>query len=135
MSDRVSGLLAMGMPYFVGEVEDKVIGYCYAGPRRRRACYQYTIETSIYLHPDYLGAGHGSALLRHLIEACEAGPWHQMAAGSSSGMDSASVNLHKKFGFSEVGIFKSVGYRFGTWVGVVWVQKSLQTGSCPNPNP
>ena len=38
----------------------------------------------------------------------------------------ASVALHEKFGFVEIGRMGRVGFKFGRWLGTVLLQKSLK---------
>ena len=46
-------------PYFVYEVDGRVVGYCYAHAWKERAAYKYTLETAVYLSPEYSGKGIG----------------------------------------------------------------------------
>ena len=41
-------------PYWVYEIDDRVVGYCYAHPWKQRAAYKYTLETTVYVSPDYV---------------------------------------------------------------------------------
>ena len=38
----------------------------------------------------------------------------------------ASIALHKRFGFVEIGHMGKVGFKFGRWIGTVLMQKSLK---------
>jgi len=71
MSARRSKILALGLPYLVAEQENKIVGYAYAGQYRPRPGYQFTIEDSVYIHPEHQGQGLGQSLLSGLIEICE----------------------------------------------------------------
>ncbi len=57
ISARRSSILRAGMPHLVAEEAGEVVGYAYAGPYRPRPGYRFTIEDSIYIHPDHLGRG------------------------------------------------------------------------------
>jgi L-amino acid N-acyltransferase YncA len=72
MSRRRADLIGRGMPHLVLEMDGILRGYAYAGPYRPRAAYRDTVEDSVYLVPDAVGRGYGSALMAALIEACTA---------------------------------------------------------------
>ena len=42
-----------------------------------------------------------------------------------------SINLHKKFGFEEVGTFKQVGFKFDKWLDATFLQLTLITPEFP----
>ena len=70
MARRRSEVLERGLPYLVAEIEGAVAGYAYAGAYRPRPAYRFTVEDSIYVHPDLQGRGIGRALLGPLMDAC-----------------------------------------------------------------
>jgi phosphinothricin acetyltransferase len=39
--------------------------------------------------------------------------------------NAASLALHRRFGFSEVGVFSEVGRKFGRFWDVLWMEKAL----------
>ena len=43
----------------------------------------------------------------------------------------ASVALHEKLGFTEVGRMGKVGFKFGRWLGTIYLQKSLTPAKKP----
>jgi L-amino acid N-acyltransferase YncA len=132
MSARRASIISAGLPYLVATQGGEVVGYCYAGKFHSRAAYRYTIENSIYVSSAFHGRGIGKVLLGTLINRCEAGPWRQMIAliGDSSPV---SIRLHQGHGFHMVGTLKSVGFKFGRWVDVAFMQRGLGPGSTSNP--
>jgi phosphinothricin acetyltransferase len=72
-----------------------------------------------------VGRGCGQALLAALIERCEQGPWRQMVAVIGDSGNAASVGLHERFGFRQVGTLSSVGFKHGRWVDTVLMQRVL----------
>lgn len=134
MNRRRAEVQARGLPWFVAEIEDGVIaGYAYAGPYRSREAYRFTVEDSIYLDPAHHGKGIGSALLARLIAACEAGGARQMVAVIGGRPDSASVRLHAKFGFRQVGVLEAVGFKFSRWIDTILMQRALGPGELMPP--
>jgi phosphinothricin acetyltransferase len=128
MISRRKSVLAQGLPYLVAERNGRVVGYCYASSYRSRPAYRHTIEDSVYVAEGLGGCGIGSALLTALIERCEKGPWRQMVAVIGNSANEGSVTLHRNLGFEMVGTLKSVGYKLGTWVDTVMMQRALGTG-------
>lgn len=128
MSRRRGDIVARGLPYLVAEWDGAVTGYAYASAYRPRPAYRFTIEDSIYVHPDHLRRGAGRALLGAVIESCERGPWRQMVAVIGDSGNQASIGLHESFGFVRVGVLRSVGFKFGRWVDTVLMQRELGAG-------
>lgn len=116
----------LGLPFLVAvSPSGAVLGYALVQPWASKSAFRYTAEDSIYLGPGAGGKGLGSALLQALISACEEiGLREIVAVISDSGAD-ASMRLHTKFGFVEVGRMGRVGYKFGRDLGTVYLQKSL----------
>jgi phosphinothricin acetyltransferase len=125
MAGRRARILELGLPYLVAEEAGRVVGYAYANAYRPRAAYQFTVEDSIYIDPANVGRGCGQALLAALIERCEQGPWRQMVAVIGDSGNAASVGLHERFGFRQVGTLSSVGFKHGRWVDTVLMQRVL----------
>jgi phosphinothricin acetyltransferase len=46
----------------------------------------------------------------------------------------ASVALHLGLGFTEVGTFRAVGFKFGRWVDSVLMQRALGAGDTAKPD-
>jgi len=119
---RMTALVDGGFPYIVAEIDGVVVGYAYASAFRPRSAYRFTLEDSVYISPDQQGKGIGKALLlRLLLEGKERG-FNSMMAGIG-GASPASMALHKKCGFELVGIGKQVGFKFGQWQDLVYMQK------------
>lgn len=134
MRARWRTLVADHRPYLVAERDGRILGYAYAGPYRARVAYRYSVENSIYLDPAAMGGGVGSALLAALIEACERGPWRQMVAIIGDSANTPSIALHRKLGFRDVGVLKSIGFKHGRWVDSVVMQRDLGPGDATAPD-
>ncbi len=129
---KIERILAQNAPFLVAEENGAVAGYAYATPFRDRPAYAMTCEDSIYIHPDHIGKGVGSALLAALIDAAEAAGFRQMMAVAGGG-EPASVALHAKLGFEHRGTMQSVGRKFGRWLDTVYMQRALGTGDASPP--
>ncbi len=117
-----------GLPYLVADEDGVVQGFAYASPFRARSAYRYTVEDSVYVGPDAVGAGIGSALLSALIERCTERGFRQMVAVIGDSANQASIRLHAKHGFTQTGLMPAVGFKFGRWVDSVRMQRPLGDG-------
>lgn len=125
MSRRID-TISSSYPYFVCENQDdgSIAGYCYAHQWKERAAYSKTLETTIYLSPDYTGSGIGKELMEALIKACRAAGFETLIACITYG-NHASCRLHEKLGFSKVSHFHRVGKKFGFTLDVIDYQLIL----------
>ncbi|WP_306231471.1 GNAT family N-acetyltransferase [Agrococcus beijingensis] len=103
-----------------------VLGYALVQPWKQRAAYRYTVESSVYLAPAAGGRGLGRALMEALIETTRARGVREMIAVIADQGADASVALHEKLGFEEIGRMGRVGHKFGRDLGIVLLQKSLR---------
>jgi L-amino acid N-acyltransferase YncA len=126
-------VVARGLPHLVAEIDGVVVGYAYAGPYRPRVAYRFTVEDSVYIHPAHARKGIGRLLLEAVIVACEQGGSRQMIAVIGDTGNVASIGLHRALGFREVGVFRSVGFKFGRWVDTVLMQRPLGAGDGSGP--
>ena len=133
MQSRRAGVLQLGLPYLVAELDGRVVGYSYATLYRARPAYRYTVEDSVYVASDVHGRGVGTALLAELIARCERGPWRQMLAVIGDSDNAGSIALHRRMGFTPAGKLVSVGYKLGRWVDSVFMQRALGAGDSTDP--
>ena len=125
IASRLSEIQGSGLPYIVAELDNMVVGYAYAAIYRTRIAYRFTVEDSVYVHPDYTGQGIGLALLPKVIDACRESGFRQMIAVIGGGNNIASIRLHEKCGFRHVGILEGVGFKFEQWIDTVLMQRPL----------
>jgi phosphinothricin acetyltransferase len=107
---------------WVAEVDDRIFGYAFSSPYRIGAYFDRTVETSIYLSPDATGRGIGSQLYSKVFEDIKNENLISAVAGIAL-PNEASIALHKKFGFEEVGVFKNYAEKNGTPISSLWLQK------------
>lgn len=120
-----------GFPVFTAEDNRKVVGFSSIGPFRAWAAYKYSVENSIYVAPDCRGKGIGKLLLPPLIDAAQQLNMHTIIA-SIDATNESSLRLHKSFGFEETAHFKQVGYKFGRWLDLKFLQLMLNAPTYPN---
>ena len=113
------------MPLFVAANNNLILGYGTYGVFRPKEGYQYCVEHSIYIHKDARGMGIGKMLMARLIEEAKASGRHTMIAGIDTS-NQASRIFHEKFGFTEVGTFKEVGFKFDQWLDVLFMQLTFE---------
>lgn len=115
-----------GFPVFVAEEDGVVLGLSTIGTFRAWQAYKYSVENSIYVAAAARGKGIGRLLMPPIIEAARNMDMHTVIAGIDATND-VSVRLHKSFGFEEVAHFKQVGYKFGRWLDLKFLQLILNT--------
>jgi phosphinothricin acetyltransferase len=126
MAARLARVVDAGWPWLVAEAEGAIIGYAYAAQFRDRPAYAATCENSVYVATDAHRRGAGMALLQALIAAARDAGFREMIAviGDGSG-NVASRRLHAACGFRDVGTLTNVGNKFGRWLDVAYMQRSL----------
>ena len=129
MARRRDDVLGKGLPWLVAERAGQVLGYAYANHFRPRKAYRFCLEDSIYLHPDARGQGVGRVLLAELVGRCEAAGARQMLAVIGDAANAGSIGVHAALGFEHTGVLKASGWKFGRWLDVVLMQRSLGTGA------
>lgn len=105
-------------PFIVTEENGIIQGYAYAHKWKDRSAYDKTAELTIYLRHGITGKGLGSRLLTKLIDECRACGLHVLVTCITDNNE-ASLNLSRKFGFSQASHFHEVGIKFGQRLGVI----------------
>ena len=106
------------------DTDGAVLGFAKSGQFRQRAAYDLTCETSVYVAAAVRGQGVGRALYARLIELLEASP-ARLAVGGMTAPNPASASLHESLGFTLVGTFHGVGFKFGRPWDVTWYERPL----------
>jgi phosphinothricin acetyltransferase len=114
-------------PYqiLVAERDGTVVGCAYSSRYRAGPAFDTTVETSIYLSPAHHGVGAGTALYSALFQRLGENPVHLAVAGVALPND-ASIALHRKFGFIEVGTFREYARKNGNWMSSTWFQRNIK---------
>jgi phosphinothricin acetyltransferase len=108
----------------VGEVDGRTVGYASSSRFRPKAAYATSVESTVYLEPDTIGAGIGTVLYEALFVVLADEDVHRACAGITMPND-ASVRLHEKFGFRRVGVFTEQGRKFGRYWDVAWYERKM----------
>ena len=135
MLQRRADICANGLPYIVAERGGEVVGYGYATLYRPRPAYRFTVEDSVYVREGMAGFGIGHALLAAVIQHCTDDGRRQMVAIIGNSENVASIRLHTRLGFRQVGVFESVGFKHGRWLDTVIMQRELGEGASTTPHP
>jgi L-amino acid N-acyltransferase YncA len=112
-------------PLLVAVREGEVIGYSSLSKFRDKQAYRNTCETSVYIAEHARNQGVGKLLLAENIRRAKELGYHTIIAGITAGNE-ASVRLHERFGFTQVGHFRQVGFKFNAWQDVVFYQLMLE---------
>lgn len=121
--DRIA-LISNGYPFIVLERAGRVMGYAYATRLRQRAAYNPSVETSIYMHTAVHGKGEGRRLYSKLLSIIQLAGYSQCYAGATL-PNEVSAAFHEKMGFTRVGTWPKVGYKFDKWWDVGWWHKEI----------
>jgi L-amino acid N-acyltransferase len=114
----------LGFPVLVASDTTGVVGFGTFGEFRAWPCYRYSVEHSVHVRADCRRRGIGRALVLALVDAAVGMQKHAMIAGVDAD-NAASVGLHLNLGFSEVGHFHEVGFKFGRWLDLKFLQRLI----------
>lgn len=99
-----------------------LLGYACSGGYRDHEAFRETVEVSIALHASSRAQGIGTSLYRELFDCLAHEPVHVALAGIALPND-ASVALHRKFGFTDVGTFREYAIKNGRYISSIWMQR------------
>jgi phosphinothricin acetyltransferase len=108
-------------PATVAVAGGEVVGWGSLSPWKERAAYDRTVEASVYVRADRHHRGVGRALLADLVNRARA-LGHRAVIGGACTEHPASIALQASLGFIPVGTFRAVGYKFGRWLDVTYLQ-------------
>lgn len=123
-------------PYrlLVAQRGERVAGYACSHRYRDHEAFRETVEVSIALDASSRGQGVGTSLYRELFDCLAHEPVHAVLAGIALPND-ASVGLHRKFGFTEVGIFREYAVKNCQYISSIWMQRLRTPGHPPAAHP
>lgn len=117
-------------PWLVMEFKQKIVGYAYASKHRSRKAYNWSVESAVYIDQKYHGLGLGKVLYSALFDILRLQGYRNVYAGITL-PNFKSVRLHESMGFSDVGVFRKIGYKFGAWLDTGWFHLNLSDSDIP----
>jgi L-amino acid N-acyltransferase YncA len=115
----------LGFPVLVAtDSSGGVLGFATFGEFRAWPGYRYSVEHSVHVRADCRGRGIGRALLLALLGAAASMQKHVMIGGIDAD-NAVSIGLHQSLGFSVVGHFREVGFKFGRWLDLKFLQRLI----------
>ena len=132
-TERFRGITAQ-FPWLVWEEDGKVLGYAYASAPYTRPAYAWCAEPSVYLCPQARGSGIGAALYAAL-EAILLKQGYQVLYALITQENTASLRFHEKEGYRQMVLFPDCGFKFGRWLGLIWMEKRLKSVEIPTSFP
>jgi phosphinothricin acetyltransferase len=124
MARRIEVTLAR-YPWLVALVEGKIAGYAYAHAFAPRQAYAWSAETSVSVDSEFRAMGIGRTLYEELLETVRRQGYCRAFAGIAL-PNAASVALHEATGFTQVGIYRRIGWKMGAWHDVGWWELDLR---------
>lgn len=116
--------VAQGYPVLVAIEGSEVVGFASFGDFRAWPGYRFTVEHSVHVRGDRRGHGIGTALMQPLLTQASALGKHVMIAGVDASND-ASLRFHERLGFVRAAHLREVGFKFGRWLDLVFLQRWL----------
>ena len=117
-------------PWLVWEEDGVVLGYAYASPHRERPAYRWAVDVSAYVRDGQQRRGIGRGLYQELFRILTLQRFVVAYAGIVL-PNPSSVGLHESLGFTLVGVYRGVGYKFGAWHDVAWHSRDLAPREVP----
>jgi phosphinothricin acetyltransferase len=115
---------AQGYPVLVAEVGGEVGGFASFGDFRAWPGYRFTVEHSVHVADGLRGRGLGAHLVEALFPLARALGKHVMVAGIDAD-NAGSIRFHARLGFERVAHFREVGFKFGRFLDLVFLQRRL----------
>jgi phosphinothricin acetyltransferase len=134
MTARFAAATTRGWHWLAARDATGVLGFATLSQFRERPAYRFTAENSIYVRDDVRGQGVGKALVSRLLEHAAAVGFRQMIAVIGDAENVGSIGVHASLGFQRAGVLRAAGLKFGRWLDVVLMQKTLGAGDTTLPD-
>ena len=109
----------------VAQVRERVVGFASSSVFRAKPAYRTSVETTVYLDPEFVGRGIGRGLYTALLDLLFKEPQVHRAYGVIAQPNPASVALHLRLGFRLVGKLREAGHKFGRYWDVSLYEKPI----------
>ncbi|CAO3611841.1 unnamed protein product [Cunninghamella echinulata] len=103
---------------------NQTIAYASLGPYRPHPAYVLAAEVSLYIHENHHRRGLGRILLDELIDIAKKMKLRSLIASITS-ENQPSLQLFSQYGFTLAGTFNDVGYKFGRFLDVTFLQRII----------
>lgn len=121
-------------PWLVYEEDGEILGYAYASAPYARAAYAWCAEPSVYLKPEARGRGIGRKLYAALEQILDC-QGYQVLYALVTQENEASLRFHERCGYRVSVLYPNCGFKFGRWLGVIWMEKRLKSVEIPSYPP
>ena len=117
----------------LAEQNDQILGWAALAPVSLRDCYRGVAEVSVYVSSNHHGRGIGNFLMAALVAASEEnGIWSLYS--SIFPENEATLRLHLRHGFREVGVRERIAQQHGRWRNTMILERrSTSIGACATP--
>ena len=114
------------LPFIIAMKDKNILGLAFVNKFREKSGYRFTYEHSIYVNPKLIKNGYGSIILAELITQCKKNKQIKNLIAVIGGSNNvASIKIHKKNGFKNIGTIIKAGYKKNKWIDSVYMQKRL----------
>jgi phosphinothricin acetyltransferase len=127
LADRETWLRArrgQGYPVLVARDASGIAGYASFGDFRGWPGYRFTVEHSVHVRADCRGRGIGPQLVEALFPRARGLGKHVIVGGIDAD-NAASLRMHERLGFERTAHMKQVGWKFGRWLDLVFMQRTV----------
>ncbi len=115
---------AAGFPLFAAVDSSGVVGFGTFGEFRSWPGYRHSVEHTVHVRADCRGRGVGRSLVQALLEEAARMQKH-VIIGGIDGKNVTSIALHEKLGFEMAGELRQVGFKFGRWLDLKFMQRLI----------
>jgi len=124
LAEMIDSRRRAGHAFLVAERAGVVMGLATYAQFRGGNGYVHAFEHTIILAPQAQGKGVGRDLMAAIEAHARAAGGHVMVAGIS-GENTAGLAFHAALGYVETGRMPETGRKFGRWLDLVLMQKTL----------
>jgi L-amino acid N-acyltransferase YncA/putative methionine-R-sulfoxide reductase with GAF domain len=117
-------------PWLVATLDGEVAGYAYGHVHRARPAYRPSVEVSVYVDEPAQRRGIARLLYGALFRELAERGYHRAFAGITASNEH-SIAFHRNVGFTPVGVFHEIGYKFGRWHDTSWWERDLSPIAFP----
>ena len=120
--------------WLVLESGDQTVGFAYAHAFNLHSAFQWSVQTGLYVADDHHRRGGGRTLYKQLLSRLgERG--YRRAFAAITQPNEASNAFHRSMGFQDVGLYRRVEWKLGSWHDVAWMQLDLPGAADPADPP